>query len=135
MTNTYAVQAARLLESMGVEFSPRRVGAKCPQWCDGKQHIHGDRYIIEFTRGGTKLTIEFWNSWIDRNAGKDPEAYDVIACMEKSDPGTFEDWCADLGYDTDPRKSEKTWRACVNQWLKVRAFFTAEEIEQLQEVQ
>ena len=25
---------------------------------------------------------------------------------------SFEDFCADLGYDTDSRKAEKTWQAC-----------------------
>lgn len=64
-----------------------------------------------------------------------PTAYDVLASLTKSNPGTFEDFCGETGYDTDSRSAEKTYRAVVDEWLKVSAFFTAEEIEKLQKIQ
>lgn len=67
--------------------------------------------------------------------GTAPTAYDVLACITKYNPGEFEDFCADYGYDTDSRKAKKVYKAVVKEWLKVSAMFNAEELEQLAEVQ
>lgn len=37
-----------------------------------------------------------------------PSTYDLLACITKSDPGTFVDWCADYGYDDDSCAAERT---------------------------
>lgn len=66
---------------------------------------------------------------------KEPTAYDVLACLQKCDPGTFEDFCSEFGYDTDSRKAEKIYKAVVNEWQNVAMLFTDKEIEQLQEIQ
>ena len=63
-----------------------------------------------------------------------PTAYDVLACLQKNDPGSFEDFCADYGYDTDSRRAEDTWRAVREEWEKVRRFFRSEEMEKLAEI-
>lgn len=63
-----------------------------------------------------------------------PTAYDVLACVTKSDPGTFEDFCSDFGYDTDSRKAEGVYRAVIKEWRSVERFFTPEEITELQEI-
>ena len=34
----------------------------------------------------------------------------------------FEDWCSDFGYDTDSRKSEKTFKVCEHQAKRLRSF-------------
>ena len=68
-------------------------------------------------------------------AGKTPTAYDVLVCLTKYDPGTFEDFCSEFGYDTDSRKAEKTYMAVKDEWQNVCALFTDSEIEQLQEMQ
>lgn len=64
-----------------------------------------------------------------------PSAYDVLACLTKYDPGTFENFCSEFGYDTDSRKAEKTYKAVVDEWKNIQALFTDSEIEQLQEIQ
>lgn len=66
---------------------------------------------------------------------RSPRAYDVLTCIPKSDPGTFEDFCSEYGYDNDSRKAEDIWRGCCAEWDKARRFFTPSEIEQLQEIQ
>jgi len=63
-----------------------------------------------------------------------PEAYDVLACLTKNHPSTFEDFCSEYGYDTDSRSAFDVYQAVLTEWGKVSAFFSAEEIEQLQEV-
>lgn len=62
------------------------------------------------------------------------QAYDVLACITKSDPGTFDDFCSEFGYDTDSRKAEQVYYAVVKEWRNVQRFFTADELTELQEI-
>lgn len=66
---------------------------------------------------------------------KQPTAYDVLACLTKNEVGSFEDFCADYGYDTDSRKAEKIYQAVLNEWNNIKMLFTDKEIEELQEIQ
>jgi hypothetical protein len=53
----------------------------------------------------------------------EPTAADVLGCLLTDSNGaeqTFEDWCAEYGYDTDSRKAERTWRAVVRQSAKLQ---------------
>ncbi len=55
----------------------------------------------------------------------EPKAQDVIWALvmdsDVLDAGGFESWASDLGYDTDSRKAEATYRACLDIALKLRA--------------
>lgn len=62
-------------------------------------------------------------------------AYDLLAAIEKYEPEDFEEWATSMGYDSDSRRAEQIWHAVREEWRKVNGFFTAEEIEQLQEIQ
>lgn len=66
---------------------------------------------------------------------KAPTAYDVLACLTKYDPGTFANFCADMGMDTDSRRAEKTYRAVVDEWRDVKTIWTDLEIQELAEIQ
>lgn len=63
-----------------------------------------------------------------------PTAYDVLACLTKYDPGTFENFCAEMGFDTDSRKAEKTYFAVQAEWDGVRRIF-GDVLEKLAEIQ
>ena len=67
--------------------------------------------------------------------GTPPTAYDVLACLQKYDVGSFEDFCGDFGYDTDSRTALKTYKAVCKEYDKVCALWSDAEIEQLQEIQ
>lgn len=95
------------------------------------------RYLLDmFKRHGfTERPGQFgWNNFKDKTV-KAPTAYDVLSCIQKYDPGKFEEFCREFGYDTDSRRAEDTWRARVDQWKDVERFFTAEELEELREIQ
>lgn len=66
---------------------------------------------------------------------KEPSAYDVLACLQKYEVGTFEDFCNEFGYDTDSKKAEKTYHAVLNEWQNVAMLYNDKELEQLQEIQ
>lgn len=111
-----------------------------------------DVYICTFLRGTRTLSITFGQSIIHSKIGnesikrmeargnykrmkiKSPTAYDVLSCIQKTSPGTFEQFCSEHGYDSDSRQAEKTWKLCVEQWFQVEQFFTAKEIEEIQEI-
>lgn len=68
--------------------------------------------------GGRRMTVPFHTG-----AGwdKDPTAADVLDCLlsdANSAEESFEDWCADLGYDSDSRTAERTYKTC--QSIRVR---------------
>jgi hypothetical protein len=54
-----------------------------------------------------------------------PDSLDVLSCLvsesDAIDSPTFEDWAGNFGYDTDSRKAESTYRACLKTGLKLRA--------------
>jgi hypothetical protein len=67
--------------------------------------------------------------------GTAPNAYDILACLQKYDAGSFEDFCGDFGYDTDSRSAKKTYKAVLKEYQIVCALWSDSEIEQLQEIQ
>lgn len=66
--------------------------------------------------------------------GEAPSEYDILVCLTKYDPGTFENFCSEFGYDTDSRSAEKTYKAVYDEWKNVCALFTDSEIELLAEI-
>lgn len=66
--------------------------------------------------------------------GEAPTPYDVLSCLTKYDPGTFEDFCGEFGYDTDSRKAEKTYKAVCEEYTRLCTLFTPEEMEEMQDI-
>lgn len=79
-------------------------------------------------RPGTKVPLHLGGFSVD-------EAHLLLTCTEPTPPElpdvlwslvmdaegvrhgqTFEDWAADLGYDTDSRKAERCYNACRDEW-------------------
>lgn len=129
-----------------------------------KTHVHGKHYRVSFTRDKQTVSFDFWNSYADefhnwaiktrlpfassyqledmqkaeRKKGMhrfEPTAYDVLACLQKYPVGSFADFCGEFGYDQDSRQAEQTYHAVVEEYSKMQTFFTAEELEKLQDVQ
>lgn len=64
-----------------------------------------------------------------------PDEYDIITCITKDDPGSFENFCSDFGYDTDSRSAEKTYKAVKAEWEKMlRVFGEGECLDDLREI-
>lgn len=64
----------------------------------------------------------------------EPTMYDVLTCLTKYDPNTFEDFCSEFGYDTDSRAAERTHKAVVKEYEAVERLF-GDIIEELAEIQ
>jgi len=92
-----------------------------------------ERFIFPVTllRGGKSYRLKFGQSLRARNTP--PTAYDILACLTKYDPETFENFCANYGYDTDSRKAEKVYKAVLKEWEGVNRLFS-DVLEQLAEI-
>ena len=64
-----------------------------------------------------------------------PNEYDVLSCLEKYEPGTFEDFCSEFGYDEDSRTAERIYIAVIKEYKDLTRIFTEEQMEELGEIQ
>jgi hypothetical protein len=65
---------------------------------------------------------------------QEPKAYDILACLTKYHPGTFEDFCGEFGCDTDSKKAEKLYYAVLKEYADLSSIFNADELEAMQEI-
>lgn len=70
----------------------------------------------------------------EKKAAAQPNAYDVLACMTKYDPGTFENFCSEFGYDEDSRTAERIYFAVQKEYSELARIFTPEQLEEMQEI-
>lgn len=63
-----------------------------------------------------------------------PSVYDVLACLTKYDPGTFEDFCCEYGYDEDSRTAERIYFAVQKEYTQLARLFTPDEMDELVEI-
>lgn len=58
-----------------------------------------------------------------KSAIKHPSSYDILSALTKSDPETFDDFCANFGYSNDSRKAERIYFAAQKEWREVNRIF------------
>ena len=63
-----------------------------------------------------------------------PTCYVVLACLTKYEPSTFEEFCAEYGYDEDSRAAERIYIAVQKEFANLKRIFTLEQLEELQEI-
>jgi hypothetical protein len=59
--------------------------------------------------------------------------YSLVSDASAIDYATFEEWAGDVGYDTDSRKGEQVYRACLEIGLKLRAMLGEPALTRLRE--
>ncbi len=90
-------------------------------------------FKLQLKKGRKSYTFEFGQSIA--KGSEEPTLYDVLSCLQKYDVGTFEDFCANFGYDEDSRTAERTYKAVVKEFEAMQRLFTDEELEVLQMIQ
>jgi hypothetical protein len=92
-----------------------------------------ERFIFPVTllRGGKSYRLKFGQSLREKNTP--PTAYDILACLTKYNPESFEFFCANYGYDTDSRKAEKVYKKVLKEWEGVQRIFS-DVLEQLADI-
>lgn len=100
-----------------------------------KKYFTGDKesrcvFKITLKKGGKQFTFNFGQSIAEGT--NEPTLYSVLACLQKYDVGSFEDFCSGFGYDEDNRTAEKIYNAVVKQYENMERLFNSEELELLQ---
>lgn len=88
------------------------------EWPAGAFH-----WKVTLRHNGRRLTAEFHQGPAHTS---EPSAADVLSCLVSDavsvESEDFEGWADSLGYDTDSRKAERTYKACVRIRDRVRRF-------------
>lgn len=84
----------------------------------------GPRAIVGPGKRRTVAEAEAWDALAARFRAAGPDPADVMDSLRSDASGTeesFEDWADGLGYETDSRSAEATYRACVDTARQLRA--------------
>jgi hypothetical protein len=147
--STYDKQANDFLDRNGLKFRATLSDTKAPAWKEpGEKSGHHYRVTLSRTfdnfnqatgvQPPSRLVFDFWGSIADAENGRDPSAYDVLACISGDSycaDQSFAEWCGDYGEDVDSIRALQTFRRCSAFAKRLRAFFTEAELEQLSEIQ
>jgi hypothetical protein len=125
----YKQQAIDFLKQTGATLKVEYIGHDFYFPADKERR---DIYRFQISRNGRRYTAKFGQSIA--NVDKKPTAYDILACLTKYDPGTFENFCGDFGYDEDSRTAERIYKSVVREWKGVDRLFS-DVMEQLAEIQ
>jgi len=87
-----------------------------------------------YTLNKNRLDIRHDPINIIKHEREAPNNYDILACLTKYDPGTFENFCSDFGYNTDSKKDERIYNSAVDEYMNLKALFTDEELELMNEI-
>ena len=151
--NEYIKQATDFLQKTHAKMKIEYVGlAVNKEWKEKEKRC---LYEITLTSPRGFMTFDFWDSIQNTKirtmpfdaynvqANKElaakkkaavPSVYDVLACLQKYDPGTFEDFCSDCGYDEDSRTAERIYFAAQKEYTQLARLFTPEQMEELAEI-
>ena len=113
------------------------------------------RRVRDLRQGRGHVSFDFWNSYadeeynalgclryrqgitvrkFDRGGYARPTAYDLLACIQKYDVGTLDNFCSEFGYDTDSKRAEQVYLAVCKEYQKTRKFFTDAELAVVQDI-
>lgn len=80
-------------------------------------------------------SFKFGDSIANMQDGKTPTNYDILACLTKYNPSTFENFCSEYGYNTDSRQALKTYKAVKAEYKGLRTIYTLKELEAMADIQ
>lgn len=81
---------------------------------------YGYSYKVTLRYRGRRLTVPFFCG----SMAGEPTAADVVSSLildARCGEYDFDEFCRELGYDSDSRKAEKTWKACQAVAPKIRS--------------
>lgn len=141
--NTYTTEAREFLKRNGIEMRIVFKDQKANR--DWDETALRNRYAVYIrnTNSGEVMRVVFWDSIYNTTHNITPTCYDILACLTKYDPGDYEDFCSEFGYETENEfgrltrnpNAYKIWKACCHEWEKVRRVFgEGETLEELQEI-
>lgn len=124
----YTKQAEEFAKKVGLKMKVLGFEWENPEWDQEYRHA---KFKIRFSRNGKQWTLDFYQS---RAEGKnEPSIYDVLACVQKCDPGNFEQFCSEYGWDSYSRRSERIWKDVKREYKNVVRLF-GDVMDELSEI-
>lgn len=136
--NEYEKQARDFMKKYGWSFTRTCIGGERPDW--DKEHTHSVyKYTFRKRKSDGKsrtMSGKFYASLFEPNKC---EAYDVLACLTKNDPGTMDDFFAEYGIEIhsweDAKRAMSQHKACLREYKSVMHLVDSQdELEALQEI-
>ncbi len=127
--NDYKEQANNFLEKTNTQFNAK--------YLKHDYHFNGDDekrdiYKIELKRGCKSYSFEFGQSIVNRYV--EPSPYDVLACLTKHDPYSFNNFCNEYGYNNDSIRHKNIYDAVKKEYGNLTRLFDCSELKQLQQI-
>ncbi len=103
---------------------------------DGKK----ETYEFEFTDSAANTeklphhSIDNGFNWVGEYKYQ-PTAYSILACLQKTEPGSLEEFCSDCGFNPDSIKDNKVYAAVCKEYNGLSKLFTQEELDEMAEIQ
>ena len=132
----YQVQAINFLTKTKTTCQIDSLGRSIPEW--GGQAVNTYNVTLKNARG--EYTFTFYDSINNTEKKKSArlDFYSILACIGFYCPENFDEFCSDFGYsfktEEEYIKVKQTHIACLKQEKALRKIFTAEEMEELQEI-
>lgn len=76
---------------------------------------------LVLTMDGRVMVVGYSQGSAHKDAPKVADVLDCL-CSDATCPDTFEDFCSEYGYDTDSRRAERTFQACLKSRDDLREF-------------
>jgi hypothetical protein len=118
----------------GYRIKATYLGDKKADW--GGDTENWNNHMVAVSRNGRRIGFEFWASIMYPELRGRGDLLQAFACfLSDAIAGgqTFDDFCADFGYDTDSRKAWKSWKACQRAALKARRLLNGDDLYQLEQ--
>lgn len=143
----YEAKANEFLRKAGARMTISRIGEVEGFPFDENDNLWHDKYQITISRNKKQYRFIFYGSFMDWKQNKRPSRYDVLACVEKYDPGCFEWFIQEYGYDRaefsyecgmknkkEEKRIKKIYDACKNQYERLLDLFGEDLMEDLREI-
>ena len=137
--NEYIEKAKSFLKSANAEMKIAFIGTEVnSRWNDTEPR---NKYRFTITTPKGKMEGVFWDSIYStrKNSKESLTEYDILACLEKYDVGTMDDFMAEFGYliksATDMSNFIFTYNAVQKEYRDLCRIFTEAQMEELREIQ
>lgn len=139
------LQIENILQKAGIEYSAKYVGENENPFNSEKSYTM-DAWKIVFSKGNKRFSLDYFTGVGLRKKAKIrhmPDTpimphpagvlYSVVMDSEACEM-SFDDWCSELGYDTDSRKALETYLACQNNGAKYAMLFDSNVRQEIAEI-
>lgn len=127
--NEYEITARAFLASTGATFSARFLGyfESAAEWGRDNGLARGFLPVwrVTISTEAGRMSVRFRGSIRDGEAGRNAvDVYDVLACLTKHEPGTFDEFAQEFGYfpidsAEDYRHARKVWNGCRREYAGI----------------